>query len=361
MGSSTPHPTPFGGYLLPQGEKGFSAGRSRPVAVWLFAVAALVFALVVVGGATRLTGSGLSITQWKPVSGILPPMSQRAWASAFALYRAIPQYRLVNAGMTLGAFKVIFWWEWAHRLLGRLVGAAFAVPFAAFLAMRRLPRRLAWRCAGLLGLGALQGLVGWWMVKSGLETRVLVAPERLATHLGLALVLFTALIWTGLEAWFGQAEGQRRDRWTTAGAIFAGGVFLQCLLGALVAGNIAGLIDSDWPRMAGAWVPVDYWRGALWATLAHGQAAVQFNHRLVAYGLAVLGLALAFKGARARKAPQFLRALAIAAGGAVSLQAALGVATLVTGVPLILAIAHQAGAAMILGIAACLAWRTRRI
>ena len=153
-------------------------GRSRPVAIWLFAVAALVLAMVVVGGATRLTGSGLSITQWKPVSGALPPMTDQAWARAFGQYRATPQYRLVNAGMSLGEFQFIYWWEWAHRLFGRAVGAAFAVPFVAFLAAAdALPGRLIWRCVLLLGLGGLQGLVGWWMVKSGLEARVSVAPR----------------------------------------------------------------------------------------------------------------------------------------------------------------------------------------
>ena len=179
-------------------------GRSRPAAVWLFGVALLVLAMVVVGGATRLTGSGLSITQWKPVAGALPPMTAEAWARDFGLYRATPQYRLVNRGMSLGEFKFIFWWEWAHRLLGRLAGAAFAIPFVVFLAARRLPRRLIWRCGVLLGLGGCRALVGWWMVESGLEARIAVAPERLAIHLGLALLLLGALIWTGLEAWAGR-------------------------------------------------------------------------------------------------------------------------------------------------------------
>src|SRR5580658_3338491 len=147
-------------------------GRSRPVALWLAAVTLIVFAMVVVGGATRLTGSGLSITEWKPVSGILPPLSRAEWLKDFQLYKATPQYRQVNAGMTLAEFQSIFWWEWTHRLLGRLVGAAFAIPFFIFLALRTMPARLVWRCVVLLGLGALQGLVGWWMVVSGLEGRV---------------------------------------------------------------------------------------------------------------------------------------------------------------------------------------------
>ncbi len=153
------------------------ADRSRPVAIWLFLVAAMVFAMVVLGGATRLTGSGLSITQWRPISGALPPMSDKAWAEDFRLYRAIPRYRQVNAGMTLAGFKTIYWWEWAHRLLGRLVGVAFAGPLIAFVVARRLPRRLIGPCVVLLALGGLQGLVGWWMVRSGLETRMLGHPR----------------------------------------------------------------------------------------------------------------------------------------------------------------------------------------
>src|SRR5690606_35849470 len=157
--------------------------RSTPVAIWLFAVAFLVFAMVVVGGITRLTGSGLSITEWKPILGAVPPLNEADWERAFAMYREIPQYAEVNAGMTLEEFKGIYWWEWVHRQLGRLIGLAFALPFFLFLVFRQLPRRLVWRCAVLLGLGALQGLIGWWMVSSGLVDRVDVAPERLTVHL----------------------------------------------------------------------------------------------------------------------------------------------------------------------------------
>lgn len=319
--------------------------------------------MVVVGGATRLTGSGLSITQWKPVSGALPPMSDHAWARAFGEYRATPQYRLVNRGMSMGEFQFIYWWEWAHRLLGRVVGAAFAIPFAVFLIARRLPKRLIWRCATLLGLGALQGLVGWWMVKSGLEARISVAPERLAAHLGLALVLYGALIWTALEAWAGEAgrEDRRRDAWRVAGAALAAGIFVQCLLGALTAGDKAGLIDNDWPLMGGRLVPIDYWRGSFWATMAHGASAVQFNHRLAGYGLLILGLGVAIAAARARQLPGAIRGLAIAVGALVSAQVALGVLTLWSGVSLPLAILHQTNATIVLGAALCTAWRTCRI
>jgi len=337
-------------------------GRSRPVALWLAGVALIVFCMVVVGGATRLTGSGLSITQWKPVSGVLPPLSAADWAKDFALYKATPQYRQVNAGMTLAEFKSIFWWEWSHRLLGRLVGAAFAIPFALFLALRQMPGRLIWRCAILLGLGGLQGLVGWWMVQSGLENRVSVAPERLATHLGLALILFCALIWTAMEAWSGQARlrGERTGAWGLAAFLFLGLVFFQALLGALVAGNHAGLIDNDWPLMNGYIFPPDYAGKTLWATLAHSQAAVQFNHRMVAYAVVIAAVGITGTGLNSRLLMGQSRALALAVGVVAILQALLGVVTLMTRVPLHLALAHQAGAAILLGTATALAWRVRR-
>jgi cytochrome c oxidase assembly protein subunit 15 len=288
-------------------------------------------------------------------------MSRAQWQADFALYRATAQFRWVNSGMTLGEFKVIFWWEWAHRLLGRLVGAAFALPFAVFLARRRLHRRLVWRCVGLLAFGGLQGLAGWWMVESGLEARVSVAPERLATHLGLALMLLAGLIWTGLEAWFGPANGRRVDNWTWAGLYLAVGVFLQCLLGALVAGNNAGLVDNDWPLMGGAWFPAGYLQGALWRSLLHGQAAVQFNHRLLAYLVLALSLATAVAGVRSQRAPRPMRGLAVSVGVVACIQVALGIATLMAGVPLGLAMLHQAGATVLFGLAVCLAWRGRRI
>ncbi|MET0338128.1 MAG: COX15/CtaA family protein, partial [Caulobacter sp.] len=186
--------------------------RSRPVAIWLFAVAFLVFAMVVVGGVTRLTDSGLSITQWKPISGAIPPLTEEGWAREFAGYQQIPQYKLINPDMTVDSFKSIFWWEWSHRLLGRLIGLAFAVPLVVFLIRRDIPRRLVWRCVAMLGLGGLQGAVGWWMVSSGLSERVSVAPERLTVHLGLALALFVMLLWTGLDAWTGAPRLEDRSK-----------------------------------------------------------------------------------------------------------------------------------------------------
>jgi cytochrome c oxidase assembly protein subunit 15 len=340
--------------------------RSRAVAVWLFTVAAIVYAMVVVGGATRLTGSGLSITEWKPVTGALPPLSSQAWAELFAKYRATSQYQLINQGISLGEFQVLFWWEWAHRLLGRLVGIVFALPLVSFLALRRIPRRLVGRCILLLALGGLQGLVGWWMVKSGLEGRASVAPERLAVHLGLALALLAALVWTALEAWSGDPPAPDPDTATRSArrglvsGLFAAGVFAQCLFGALVAGNGGGRVDTDWPLMAGRVVPDDYWQGGLWATVAHGPAAGQFDHRLLAYALLAAGIALLVHRLRAGAQAKGVATLTGACVALLVLQAVLGVATLLAGDPLNLALAHQANAALLLSVAVGLAWRSRR-
>ncbi len=333
--------------------------RSRPVALWLFAVAALVLAMVVVGGATRLTGSGLSITEWKPVSGALPPLSSGAWEWAFAAYRATPQYRLVNAGMSLAEFRSIFWWEWAHRLLGRLLGLAFAVPFLVFLALRRLPRRLIWRCVLLVALGALQGLVGWLMVKTGLANRVSVAAEALATHLGLAFILFCGLVLTGLEAGFGPPAAPRRDGWSLTGAALLAGIFVQCLLGALTAGAKGGFVDGDWPLMGGRFVPAGYGRDAP-AAFLEGPLTAQFDHRLFAYLLLAFVLTAALAALRSTRAGPAIRALILALAVILCLQTALGVATLWSGVALGLALIHQANAVLALAVAVVLAWRARR-
>ena len=334
--------------------------RSRPVAIWLFIVAAMVFSMVVVGGATRLTDSGLSITEWQPIMGALPPMSDQAWRESFELYKQIPQYQLVNPDMTLEGYKGIFWWEWAHRLLGRTVGAAFAIPFAIFLIRRDIPRRLIWRCAVMLGLGGLQGLVGWWMVSSGLSERVSVAPERLMTHLGLALALFVVLIWTALDAWNGAPRVEERSPWRGWALAFLGAVFFQSLLGALVAGNDAGLVYNDWPMMNGQLFPADYSGDGVWGTLAHSHGAVQLHHRLMAYALFVAGIAIAVIARRDRPLAADSKALAVALAVIVVLQAALGVWTLMAAVPITLGVAHQAGAAVLLAAATAFAWRVRR-
>jgi cytochrome c oxidase assembly protein subunit 15 len=334
--------------------------RSRPVAIWLFGVAFMVLAMVVVGGATRLTDSGLSITEWKPVAGALPPLSASDWQAEFALYQAIPQYKLLNLGMSLSEFKAIYWWEWGHRLLGRLVGLAFGLPLIVFAVRMAIPRRLVWRCVALLILGGLQGAVGWWMVASGLSERVSVAPERLMIHLGLAFALLGAMVWTGLEAWSGQARHPLRSAWTGRATLLIGLIFFQVLLGALVAGNDAGLVYRDWPLMNGAVVPRDYAADTLWGTLAHSQAAVQLNHRLAGYVLTLAAIAMAVGALRSSYMPPAAKGLAIAVGGVVLLQAVLGVATLMAGVPLWLGLLHQATAAVVLALAVAFAWRVRR-
>lgn len=336
------------------------SGPARPVAIWLFVMAVMVFAMVVVGGSTRLTNSGVSITQWELLSGTLPPLNHDQWQAEFDHYKQIPQYRLMNQGMTLDGFKYIFWWEWSHRLLGRLVGVAFAAPCAFFLWRRMIPRRLIWRCVGLFALGGLQGVVGIWMVKSGLVDRTEVAPERLTIHLGLALVLFCLLIWTGLEAWAGPKRPYERKSWPTAALGLMVLVFLQILLGGLVAGNRAGLIYNDWPLFGGRLWPSDYWTGGVEQTLLHSLAAVQANHRVVAYALFLLAWIVAVRALRSHYLPRTLSSLALLLALLVTVQAALGIGTLMMQVPLAMALAHQLTAAVVLAMAVGFAWRTRR-
>ncbi|MBW3617560.1 MAG: COX15/CtaA family protein [Proteobacteria bacterium] len=314
--------------------------------------------MIVVGGATRLTDSGLSITEWRPVTGAVPPLSDAGWAAEFEKYRRIPEYRYVNAGMSLAEFKTIFWWEWGHRFLGRIIGLAFAAPFLVFLAARRIPRGLVGRCWLLLGLGGLQGAVGWWMVSSGLSERVDVAPERLTVHLGLALVLLGALVWTALDAWRGPAKGAGRGAPVGAYGLFAL-VFVQCLLGGLVAGNDAGRVYTDWPLMSGRLFPAEYAHAdGLWRTVTHSLAAVQLHHRLTGYLLFVVGWAfLAFTVRRTGRALNDSAAiLAVVVTG----QMLLGVVTLISAAPVGLGILHQAGAVLTFAAATVLAWTARR-
>jgi cytochrome c oxidase assembly protein subunit 15 len=338
-----------------------SSDRSRPVAVWLFVTAALVLAMVIVGGATRLTDSGLSITQWKPVTGTIPPLNTADWQAEFARYRQIPQYRELNAGMTLSQFKFIYGWEWSHRLLGRLLGVVFLVPFLWFAWKRMLPRRLLIRLAVIFVLGALQGLVGWWMVASGLAGRVSVAPERLMVHLGLAFALLGALVWTGLDCWAGSARQTLPSPWGRRAALLIGLIYLQILLGALVAGNDAGLVYNDWPLMAGHVLPDDYVRGGVWDTLAHSQGAVQLHHRLTAYLLTLVALGMGAAAWRSSYLAHQSRLLGLGVAAAVVAQATLGVITLINRAPLGLSIAHQLTAAAVFTLAIAFAWRVRRV
>jgi cytochrome c oxidase assembly protein subunit 15 len=335
--------------------------RSKPVAIWLLVVAAMVLAMVIVGGATRLTDSGLSITQWKPVTGAIPPLSAADWQREFALYKQIPQYSQLNAGMTLGAFQAIYWWEWSHRLLGRVLGLVFFVPFVWFAVRRQLPRRLFVRLAGIFVLGGLQGVVGWWMVSSGLSERVSVAPERLMVHLGLAFALLGLLLWTAFDAWSGAARQTLPSPWGRRASWLIGLVYLQILLGALVAGNDAGLVYNDWPLMNGALVPDDYFGAGLWATLAHVQGAVQLHHRLVAYLLTIVAVALGVAAWRSTYLGRDAKLLGVAVAGAVVLQALLGIATLMMRAPVGMSIAHQLMAALVLSLAVAFGWRVRRV
>jgi cytochrome c oxidase assembly protein subunit 15 len=337
------------------------SNRSRPVAIWLFAVAALVLAMVVVGGSTRLTGSGLSITEWKPVTGAIPPLSDSRWEEEFTRYRNIPQYQQLNRGMTLSEFKGIYWWEWSHRLLGRLVGLVFFVPFVVFMIRREIPRRLLLRLGGLFVLGGLQGLVGWWMVASGLVHRLYVAPERLMIHLGLAFALLGALVWTALDAWAGGARQTLPSPWGRRGLWLTGLIFFQVLLGALVAGNHAGLIYNDWPLMNGSFFPADYAGPGFWATVAHSQGAVQLHHRLVAYLVTALAIAFGVAAWRSDYLARDAKLLALAVTGAVLFQALLGIVTLMAVVPIGLGVAHQVMAAVTLCLAVAFSWRVRRV
>ena len=335
--------------------------RSRAVAIWLFVMAALVLAMVIVGGATRLTGSGLSITEWKPVTGAIPPLSHADWLAEFARYREIPQYEQINRGMTLGEFQVIYWWEWSHRLLGRLLCFAFLAPFVWFAVRREIPRRLLWRLGGLFILGGLQGVVGWWMVASGLTERVYVAPERLTVHLGLAFALLGALVWTALDAWAGWARQTLPSPWGRRALVLLGLIYVQILLGALVAGNHAGLVYNDFPLMNGRLIPEDYAGPGLWATIAHSQGAVQLHHRLGAYLVTAVALAVGIGAWRSRYLARESKLLAAAVAVSVLFQAGLGVATLMAQVPVGLGVAHQLAAAVTLGLAVAFAWRVRRI
>ncbi len=334
--------------------------RSRAVAIWLLVVAVLVLAMVVVGGSTRLTGSGLSITQWKPISGALPPLSGTDWQSEFARYRAIPQFRFVNPNMTLEQFRFIYWWEWSHRFLARLLGFVFLAPFAWFALRRELPRRLTGQFVLLFVLCGLEPLVGWWMVASGLSDRVYVAPERLTVHLGIAFALLGALLWTALEAWTGSARQTLPSPWTPRALGFAVLIYVQILLGALVAGNQAGQVYNDWPMFAGKLFPKDYAGESLWATLAHSQGAVQLHHRLAAYLMVVLAMGIGIGAGRSRYLPQASKILALTLAGFVLTQACLGIATLMTRVPVGLGVAHQLLAALTFSVAVAFAWRVRR-
>ncbi len=329
--------------------------HARAIRLWLYAVAALVLAMVLVGGATRLTESGLSITEWKPVMGTLPPLSAGDWQDAFEKYQAIPQYRALNAGMSLDAFKTIYWWEWTHRLLGRLIGAAFLLPFVWFLWRGWVAPALRPRLWFIFGLGALQGAVGWWMVASGLAERTEVSQYRLATHLILACAIYVALIWTARRLSPDRpvplaVEGRERARLRVAAVVLLVLVLAQIYLGALVAGLRAGYAYNTWPLIDGALVPDAaqlFFVTPLWRNFFENLLTVQFDHRMLAYGIFVCAALHVIDVARTVKAGP-ARAGAVVLFAAVTLQVALGIATLLLVVPLPLALLHQAMAMLIL-------------
>ena len=321
----------------------------RTLAIWLFAVCGLIALMVVVGGLTRLTGSGLSITEWKPIHGALPPLSLEEWQEEFDAYRQIPQYQLINKGMSLDEFKAIFWWEWGHRNLGRLIGMAFLIPFLVFWFRGQVERPLVPRLIVLFILGGLQGFMGWYMVASGLTERVDVSQYRLVAHLGLALVIYAAIFMTALPLWRSEWPARRDPhplyRWSH---IVTALIFVQILLGGFVAGTDAGLTYNTWPLMDEAIIPAGAWASdPVWRAPFEDVTTIQFNHRMMGYAVFLAVIALVIAGLR-----QGLTAWKRTAGwlllGACVLQVAIGIWTLIAVMPIWLAAMHQFGAVVLL-------------
>ncbi|HST00727.1 MAG TPA: COX15/CtaA family protein [Usitatibacter sp.] len=321
-------------------------GPSRAVAAWLFACCALVAAMVVVGGVTRLTHSGLSIVEWQPVAGAIPPLDEADWQAEFAKYKTSPEYRQRNFDMALADFKGIFWWEFVHRLLGRTVGIVFLLPFLWFLWRGEVRGGLAWRLVAIFALGGLQGAVGWLMVKSGLVDDPRVSSLRLAAHLGIAFAIYAAILWTalGLAA---PPAGAAPPGLVRGARAFALLVFAMALTGALVAGIHAGYAYNTFPTMDGHWIPpevllIEPW----WKNFVYNMATVQLDHRLLAYAI-VACTAFLWWRVRGCLAPRASRLWADALATAVLLQMCAGIATLLTRVPVPLAALHQAGALVV--------------
>ena len=341
---------------MPFDDAGTSAAQDgaardrRAVALWLFGMCGMIWVMVALGGATRLTGSGLSIMEWAPLRGALPPLSDAEWQRLYALYQSIPQYELVNKGFGLDGFKRIFWLEWAHRLWGRLIGLAFLLPLIWFAVRGRIERPLVPRLALLFVLGGMQGAVGWFMVASGFAAQsTAVSPYRLVVHLSLALVLYAALLWTALSLWRADAPAPASPpalrRWT---AVTCALLAATILAGGFVAGLRAGLTYNTWPLMDGRWVPDGYaLLDPFLRNMTENVAAVQFNHRLLATLTALVASVTAWIGLR-HAADRRVRRASLALGGAVALQYTLGVATLLWVVPAALGTAHQAVAVLVL-------------
>ena len=323
------------------------------LARWLYAVAALVFSIVVIGGITRLTESGLSITEWKPLMGTLPPLSEAQWVSEFEKYKQIPEYIEINgpAGMTLADFKFIYFWEWVHRLLGRVIGLVLAVPYLLLVLRNRIPQGYRLRIGALVLLVGLQGAIGWWMVASGLETRTDVSHFRLAAHLLTALFILAGLIWTALDL---QAHPQSPARLTGLSLTVAAILFLQLLLGAWVAGLNAGYVTQEWPLMGDSFWPagIDWSRGA-WLALTHDPILIHFLHRWWAW-VAVAALIVMARKLKQNQA----RSISLTIHSAFGVQILLGIATVMTGMNIVLAVLHQAVGALLV---AATVWGAHRL
>jgi cytochrome c oxidase assembly protein subunit 15 len=325
----------------------------RAVGVWLLAVALVILAMITIGGLTRLTGSGLSITEWKPIMGALPPLNEAEWQDAFAKYQRIPQYIVENRDMTLEGFKGIFWWEWIHRFLGRLLGVMFFVPFLWFAGTGAIQKRDWPRMLTLFLLGGLQGFIGWWMVTSGLETRVSVSQYRLAIHLGSALLLLIAILWIALE-YLRPGKSTGMSKRATA---FVGLVYGQMLLGALVAGLHAGLIYNTWPDMNGHVFPeAPFFSSPWWINFFENPGLTQFDHRIGAYLVAGVAAWVYLQGI---KLGGYVRTSAKLVAMITVFQIFLGIATLLLQAPQALAAAHQVTAALLLCAAVWHAYEVR--
>lgn len=323
--------------------------RPRAIANWLYAVAALIVLMVAVGGITRLTESGLSITEWKLVTGTLPPLSEAAWMAEFEKYKQIPEYQQINAGMSLAAFKGIYFWEYLHRLLGRLIGVAFALPLAWFAIRRAIPRGYGWRLVGLLVLGGLQGVIGWWMVTSGLAERTDVSHFRLAAHLLLALLILALLVWTALDLrGLERGPGYRPARLIGVAAGTSLILFVQLVFGAFTAGLNAGLVTNEWPLMNGKFFPTEVLAvRPLLDALLNDPALIHWFHRWWAW---VTVAALIVLARRARATGDRFASVAIHA--AFGTQILLGIATVWTGVDIHVAALHQIVGALVVAATA---------
>ena len=315
---------------------------NRAIAIWLFVMAFLVAMMVVIGGVTRLTGSGLSMVEWRPLIGTLPPLSQAEWMRVFTLYQASPEYNDINYGMSLAEFKLIFFWEYFHRLWGRMLGIAFALPLAYFAFRKMIPQGYKLPLLVLLCLGGMQGVIGWWMVKSGLVSDPTVSQYRLATHLGMALFIYGMLLWTGFNLFYGKAL---RPSGHMVGVVTI--VAITIIAGAFVAGMDAGLLYNEYPLMGDGLVPIEYGEEGL-SDPFENPAAAQFHHRWIAV-LAVIGVLTLWR--RANRIAH-IRIRGIAVGAIVLGQFTLGIITLLNGVPVWMGAAHQLGAVLLLG--ACL-------